>query len=469
MGALSTDDLIAALRKAPPAEWGAILAANRGGVDMQFFLRLAEMSDAAADEKEKKAIADFASAITRAVENLLERTDSKLQIDAQTAQELLKLAADEKGEFEVPIPATRVDALRAEMRKELSSLGEGFVVTIKAYMKQANDDGLEGMVAVLRQLLQVFASEKLLALVEGRKLDPSLGAALRAVLLASPAQWEAVMQEQLKGGGGGVCIDPPSCEAFLNMLQLQMSEVVLTMPQGTLQQVLAEFLNQLLVSSRSVAERVETEKKPAASDASPRAACDERRRHRLLRQDAGSQLAPRSEQAWWDEWGKRIECWWIATPHRAGLQACFGALSLVLTSHFEQFVRHRGNHGVQPQVEHDCEWLEEGRALQLPDFPALGDSFDFVMPPVPRLLPSWQHLQSLLPSEQQQELVVQQAMGSEEVGWTPVVMGLAAAPVGAALALGLLALQQCRWRTQLRRWPASKFTSNTQLVDHQSI
>lgn len=442
MGALTTDELIGVLRKASPAEWPSILAANRGGIDMQFFLRLAEMSDQAADESEKKSIADFASAITRAVEALLERTDEKLQGDAETAQEFLKLAADAKGEFEVPIPSERVDKIRTEMRPQLSGLGEGFVVTLKAYMKQAHDDGLVGMVEVLRQLLQVFASEKLLALGEGRVQDASLATALRAVLLARPSQWEAVMMGHLEGGGGGVCVDPPSCDAFLNVLQAQMSEVVIQMPQGTLQQVLAEFLNELLKASRSVSARIE-------GGGSVGSTCAERRRL----QSAPLEMKPPSEQAWWEEWGERIECWWIATPYRAPLQACFGALSLTLAQRFEQLIHPRGSRTVQPtpQVADGCEWIDEGRVLQLPDFPAVGDGFEFVLPPIPRLLPSWQHLHSLVPPEQQPELLARQRINSAALGFAPLAVGFAAAPVGALLALGYLSSQRCRSRTQIRR------------------
>ena len=93
----------------------------------------------------------------------------------------------------------------------------------------------------------------------------------------------------------------------------------------------------------------------------------------------------------------------------------------------------------------------EGRVLQLPDFPAVGDGFEFVLPPIPRLLPSWQHLHSLVPPEPQPELLARQRINSAALGFAPLAVGFAAAPVGALLALGYLSSQRCRSRTQIRR------------------
>ena len=43
-------------------------------------------------------------------------------------------------------------ACRSAVREQLPQLDEGFVGTVKAYMKKASDDGLESMVDVLRVL-----------------------------------------------------------------------------------------------------------------------------------------------------------------------------------------------------------------------------------------------------------------------------------------------------------------------------
>lgn len=109
-----------------------------------------------------------------------------------------------------------------------------------------------------------------------------------------------------------------------------------------------------------------------------------------------------SEQAWWAEWSERLTCWWEHTPYQAGLQACFGALGVTLARRFEQFTRLRGG-GVpggelNGAAEPSCEWVGDVKSrLELPDFPSLGDGVEFTLPPIPRLLPSWQQEHSRTP------------------------------------------------------------------------
>ena len=73
------------------------------------------------------------------------------------------------------------------------------MATVKAYMRKATDDGLEGMVDVLRVLLQTFAAERLRSLA-GAQLDAADGVqgALSAALDASPEQWDGVLRAQLR-------------------------------------------------------------------------------------------------------------------------------------------------------------------------------------------------------------------------------------------------------------------------------
>ena len=109
------------------------------------------------------------------------------------------------------------------------------------------------------------------------------------------------------------------------------------------------------------------------------------------------------ERTWWRQWNARVECWWMVTPYRTGMQACFSALGVHLAQRFEQAMRSQGLRYPQGQppkfAEPGCEWIGDGRTqLELPDFPSLGGGLTFSLPPIPRLLPSWQHLQSLAPA-----------------------------------------------------------------------
>lgn len=192
-------------------------------------------------------------------------------------------------------------------------------------------------------------------------------------------------------------------------------------------------------------------KRQAAAEAARTDRCTERRRRRLL----GRSLAASSEEAWWDEWHESLACWWVYTPWRAGLQACYGALGVTLAQHFDRFARLRGARAPvgEPRgsAEAGCEWLQDAEQLELPDFPDIGESFDFSLPPIPRLLPPLEQLQALAPAGLQHPAVTQQTSNSASTEWAPVIAGLVGPPAGAAgaaLALGLITVWQRRRRTQ---------------------
>lgn len=123
------------------------------------------MSDEEQDDYEKLRIRQLATLVASTLETILEQADAQMDADASMVQHLLQTLATEQGEFELPVPPERINVLRTSIRERISSLDEGFVGTVKAYMRKASDDGLEGMVDVLRILLQVFAAERLRALV----------------------------------------------------------------------------------------------------------------------------------------------------------------------------------------------------------------------------------------------------------------------------------------------------------------
>ena len=91
-------------------------------------------------------------------------------------------------------------------------------------------------------------------------------------------------------------------------------------------------------------------------------------------------------RGWTHEWSRRFECWWMGLPGftQSRLSACLGALSLHLGSRLDAAF---GRRAVSASRESGCEWLNE-RTLELemiPDFPSPSQ---FVLPPIPRLLPN---------------------------------------------------------------------------------
>jgi hypothetical protein len=233
-----------------PAELPKVLADNLKSIDQRLFLRLAEMSDGEEDDYEKLRIRQLATLITSSLETIIEQADKQMSEDAELVQGLLRKMALDNGEFELPVPPAQLAALREAIAAANPPLDEGFVGTVKAYMKKSDDDGLTGMVDVLRILLQVFAAERLRALTSTQlQADEGMQSVLSAVLDATPSQWDAVLREKLLS-------DDATCTAedFSGLLQDKMGEVVLGMPAGSgVQTVLAEYLSEMISCARAIA------------------------------------------------------------------------------------------------------------------------------------------------------------------------------------------------------------------------
>lgn len=118
---------------------------------------------------------------------------------------------------------------------------------------------------------------------------------------------------------------------------------------------------------------------------------DSMRRRRALA--AASRAAPSHgertaspSRGWTHEWSRRFECWWMGLPGltQSRLSACLGALSLHLGSRLDAAF---GRRAVSASRESGCEWLNENtlELQMIPDFPSPSQ---FVLPPIPRLLPN---------------------------------------------------------------------------------
>jgi hypothetical protein len=234
-----------------PDQLEKLLADNIKSIDQRIFLRLAEMSDSEEDDYEKLRIRTLATTVQTTLENILKQADAMMDADADAVQSLLRKMALENGEFELPVPDAQLAALRGAIREKQQALDEGFVATAKAYMKKASDDGLEGMVDVMRVLLQVFAAERLRSLSASSSAEAGEGvqATLDALLDARPEEWASVLEAQTSSDAA-VC----SAEELVSVLQDKMGEVVLGMPAGsTVQNVVAEYLNELIGQARTAA------------------------------------------------------------------------------------------------------------------------------------------------------------------------------------------------------------------------
>ena len=139
------DEMIVKLADAKPYELpNAVRRAFRVVSSPRFFMRIAELSDQAKDEKEKEKLTALASNLVATLEVVVETTEETLDERAKEVETVLKAAAEpETGDFLVPLLPQQVKAMRTVVEElEPSSLDEGFLSTVDAFMNKSHQDGM---------------------------------------------------------------------------------------------------------------------------------------------------------------------------------------------------------------------------------------------------------------------------------------------------------------------------------------
>jgi hypothetical protein len=168
------DEMITKLADAKPYELpNAVRRAFRVVSSPQFFLRIAERTDAAIEEDEKEKLAALASNLVSTLEVVVETTEETLDERAKEVEEVLKAAADLKtGEFLVPLLPEQVQRMRNVVENlEPYSLDEGFLSTVDAFMNKSHQDGMDGMVEILQKCLQQYSGVSILRARKNQQKD----------------------------------------------------------------------------------------------------------------------------------------------------------------------------------------------------------------------------------------------------------------------------------------------------------
>mmetsp|Transcript_11088 Transcript_11088/g.37766 ORF Transcript_11088/g.37766 Transcript_11088/m.37766 type:complete len:299 (+) Transcript_11088:36-932(+) len=232
------DELIKQMRTTSTQQLPKLVVDNIQMINATFFLRLAELSDATEDRLEKARLSELADIVARTLQSAVEKTDEIAESKSQQAQELLAILAEENGEFVTPVPVEKVDKLRQAMRARLGQLDETFVATLRSFLNKCRDDEMSGMVLILQRVLQVFASEVLIAMTSGVREE--LREPAHAFLLAEPQDWERLVRKQVADGD-------ISADQLSQLLKEEVAQAVLELPSGSLtQSVVAEFLGEAI-------------------------------------------------------------------------------------------------------------------------------------------------------------------------------------------------------------------------------
>ena len=104
-----------------------------------FFLRIAGMSDETEDESRKEQLSVLADNVVATLEAVMQRTEERMDGAAELVQGLIASAAEENGEFIVPLKPERVKFMRNKVALARAQIDEGILSTVFAYMKKANE------------------------------------------------------------------------------------------------------------------------------------------------------------------------------------------------------------------------------------------------------------------------------------------------------------------------------------------
>lgn len=80
-------------------------------LDQKFWLRLATRVDTAGSESQKEALTSLSRAVMSLVDAMVKRADSQLTDSSQILGEILKSAADETGNWNLPLGKKEIAAL----------------------------------------------------------------------------------------------------------------------------------------------------------------------------------------------------------------------------------------------------------------------------------------------------------------------------------------------------------------------
>lgn len=210
-------------------------------------MRIAELTDKTEDPTQKEKLSALASNLVATLEAVVETTEEKLDERAKEIENVVKQAAEpDTGEFLVPLLPERVAAMRKALEAlDESSLDEGFLSTVDAWMNKSHLDGMDLMVQILQSLLQMYAGTQIFRARASQEGSSKPEAELFDRLLKMDTDaWEGEIRKSAKE------VSPDSLKTEV---QRTMESVVLGLESGsTAQQVQAEYLRELVARIETI-------------------------------------------------------------------------------------------------------------------------------------------------------------------------------------------------------------------------
>jgi len=244
------DEMIAKLADAKPYELpNAVRRAFRVVSSPRFFMRIAELSDQTTEPGEKDKLTALASNLVATLQVVVETTEETLDERSKEVEKVLKAAAEpETGDFLVPLLPQQAQAMRKVVEElEPSSLDEGFLSTVDAFMNKSHQDGMDGMVEILQKCLQQYSGVSILRARKNVDVGGDDTSSTEAstffdkLMEIDTDSWDDEIRKGLASS------DDMTTQKLTNEIQKTMENVVLGLENGSMaQRVQAEFLQELV-------------------------------------------------------------------------------------------------------------------------------------------------------------------------------------------------------------------------------
>ena len=239
----ATDQLIDTLVNASDSQLPELVAQSLLRLDTAFYMRIAARADTASSDAEREQLQSLADKVMRLSKQVVKAAEGVMDASAVTLQDILASASDDSdGEFYVPLTESNINRLRDRIENRFDDIDESVISTAFAWMQKSQEQQMDGMVAIIQRMLQLYGGIALAKSVEQAiestgSDDSSASVALRRVLRSDRERWAKVLSEVEQSG---------LQEAFLGEVETLMQEVVTALPKGSQEQrVHAEVLKEL--------------------------------------------------------------------------------------------------------------------------------------------------------------------------------------------------------------------------------
>eukprot|EP00798_Chlamydomonas_sp_ICE-L_P025337 gene25337-10994_t len=186
-----------------------VVAENIFQIDTDFWMRMATRNDTAGSDEEKAKLTDRASKDTaesdeekaeltdRAskvmllVDAMVKKTEQQLEDSSSVLQNILTAAADDKGDWYLPLTTKQVGKVRATMARygQQGQLDEALLSNAFSWINKCQEDKFDSMSQLIQKILQLYAGREL----KGEELDGVEGV-LNDIISAEPETWDAIIK-----------------------------------------------------------------------------------------------------------------------------------------------------------------------------------------------------------------------------------------------------------------------------------